>query len=331
MPKWAICLIVLLLLCIIAAAIVVPLKLVVFKDKPATPAAALETCQTQVVCQNGGTNVISNGACGCICSNGFTGPTCTVASSQGCTTTAIDTAGGSTGQVTLGQALPRLLEGAERNFSIPLSATTILAKFSTSNLTCTTQNALVTFGDASRSLKAGVVDDTVPTITTVLPGLDLTLTLRASEVTIITLTEPTMLTGSFSTILTRTRTMTNDVSRPTDASSVASTPTKTSTGTSVTPAPTSAFEVTDTVLDFARVAVLYILQETTLNQVATSQNLLQKFITKARPQAGGVTVEDARKVSLGTGITIDFVGRFINLGKGDVGGGPAGGRSRRRS
>jgi len=331
LPKWAICLIVLLLLCIIAAAIVVPLKLIVFKDKPATPAAALETCQAQVVCQNGGTNVISNGTCGCICSNGFTGPTCTVASSQGCTTTAINTTGGSTGQVTLGQALPRLLEGAERNFSIPLSPTTILAKFSSSNLTCTTQNALVTFGDASRSFRAGVVDDTMPTITTVLPGLDLTLTLRASEVTIITLTEPTTLTGSFSTILTRTRTMTNDMSRPTDATSAVLAPTKTSTGTPATPAPTSIFEVTDTVLDFARVAVLYILQETTLNQVATSQNLLQKFITKARPQAGGVTVEDARKVSLGTDITIDFVSLYINLGKGNVGGGAAGGRSKRRS
>ena len=125
--------------------------------------------------------------------------------------------------------------------------------------------------------------------------------------------------------------MTNDMSRPTDATSAVLAPTKTSTGTPATPAPTSIFEVTDTVLDFARVAVLYILQETTLNQVATSQNLLQKFITKARPQAGGVTVEDARKVSLGTDITIDFVSLYINLGKGNVGGGAAGGRSKRRS
>ncbi|KAH7037232.1 uncharacterized protein B0I36DRAFT_313583 [Microdochium trichocladiopsis] len=342
LPKWAICLIVLILLCVIAAAVVVPLKLIVFKDKPATPAAALETCQNQVNCQNGGTNVITNGVCGCICSNGFTGPTCTIASSQGCTTTTINTTSSTSGQVTLGQAIPRLLEEARSNFSIPLSTSEVLAKFSSSNLTCTTQNALVTFGGQNLELSGALLQEAVvdnnnniPTITTVIPGLDLTLTLRASEILVTTLTEPTTLTGSISTILTRVVTMSQDVSRPsgsptsTDGSTPTSTPTKTSTGSSMTPAPTSTFQVTDTTLDFARVAVLFILQETTLNQVASSQNLLQKFFTKARPSAGGVTVEEARKVSLGPGMTIDFVDLFINLGNGNIGGGPAPSRRRR--
>lgn len=341
LPKWAVVLIILILLCIVAAAVVVPLKLTVFKDANApTPAAALEICQNQVKCQNGGTNVITNGACACICSNGFTGPTCTIASAQGCTTTSINTPGGTTGEVTLGQSIPRLLEQAQRNFSIPLTASAVLSKFSSSNLTCTTQNALVTFGGSALQLEGAlqeaVIPDTIPTITTVLPG-GVTLTLRASSVFITTLTQPTTLTGSFSTILTTVvsnnpgSTRSTTAPAPPDASTPTTTPTRTSTSTAVTPAPTSTFQVTDRVVDFARIAVLYILQETTLNQVASSQNLLQKFFDKARANTNGVTVEEARKVDLGAGMTIDFVGFFINLGKGNVGGGVPAGRRRRRA
>ncbi|GJC97215.1 hypothetical protein ColKHC_06041 [Colletotrichum higginsianum] len=53
--------------------------------------------------------------------------------------------------VTLGQAVPRLLQQARTNFSVPLDGTDILAKFNTENLSCIAQNSLVTFdGRSSR-------------------------------------------------------------------------------------------------------------------------------------------------------------------------------------
>lgn len=84
LPMWGFCILLLVILIIIAAAIVVPLELLVLQKKRAAPsttsAAILQQCQSEVSteCKNGGSSVLSDGNCSCICINGFTGPTCTV-------------------------------------------------------------------------------------------------------------------------------------------------------------------------------------------------------------------------------------------------------------
>ncbi|KAL0937652.1 uncharacterized protein CTRU02_207383 [Colletotrichum truncatum] len=196
LPLWAFILIVILVLGIIAAAIIVPLEFFVFRKNRAgsTPTAepALTQCQNQLKCENGGTNVISQNVCSCICTNGFTGQTCAVAGATGCTTTNL--AGSSNiNNVTLGQAIPRLLQQSQTNFTIPLDGTDILAKFNTESLSCIAQNSLVTFD--GRSTRQGTpqsgqvvanadvnADGFVPVqIITLLPGQATTITFNAIQ------------------------------------------------------------------------------------------------------------------------------------------------------
>jgi hypothetical protein len=87
--------------------------------------------------------------------------------------------------------------------------------------------------------------------------------------------------------------------------------------------------VTEEVLDFARVAVLFILQQETLQDATTAQTALQRFFSNAsqgsRSQTGGVTQQQAVNVTLGGGNSIDLVHFLV-----DVTGGTAGRVSRRQ-
>ncbi|KAK1981405.1 hypothetical protein LZ30DRAFT_782048 [Colletotrichum cereale] len=211
LPLWAFIVIVVIVLGLIAAAIVVPLEFFVFRrNRASAPPAepALSQCQNQLKCENGGTNVISQGVCSCICINGFTGQTCTVAGATGCTTTNLKGSGTPTSlsNVTLGQAIPRLLQQAQTNFSIPLDGTDILAKLNTENLSCIAQNSLVTFdGRSSRSGTptdgTGVVNNVaIPVqIITLLPGQATTITLGIEIPGILTRPSPDIM-GGFTTL-----------------------------------------------------------------------------------------------------------------------------------
>ncbi|KAK2031222.1 hypothetical protein LX32DRAFT_650877 [Colletotrichum zoysiae] len=211
LPLWAFIVIVVIVLGLVAAAIVVPLEFFVFRrNRASAPPAepALSQCQNQLKCENGGTNVISQGICSCICINGFTGQTCTVAGATGCTTTNLQGGGTPTSlsNVTIGQAIPRLLQQAQTNFSIPLDGTDILAKLNTENLSCIAQNSLVTFdGRASRlgtaTDDAGVVNNVaVPVqIITLLPGEALTLTLGLGAPSLLPRPSPDIM-GGFTTL-----------------------------------------------------------------------------------------------------------------------------------
>ncbi len=88
LPLWGFLLIVFLLIAIIVAAVVVPVELLVNKKDNAKPA---QNCMQELPCANGGTSVVTQGVCSCICSNGFIGKTCTVPAAQGCTTTTLET------------------------------------------------------------------------------------------------------------------------------------------------------------------------------------------------------------------------------------------------
>ncbi|KAI1140799.1 hypothetical protein F5Y05DRAFT_402883 [Hypoxylon sp. FL0543] len=355
LPFWTCFALVIIILCIVAAAVVVPVKLLVVDKKSEKNAAqpAISDCETQLNCANGGTNVVLQGVCSCICSNGFTGADCTVPTSQGCTTTSISMANSNIKNVTIGQAIPRLIRDAQANFSIPLVATLIQSKFNKDNLSCNTENALVTFDgqslrtqDASDEVsdlssdsdiaQAAVAAADIPITLSVLPDVDITLTVENPEGTVgfsgtfvvTTLTAPTTFSGStiFATTITGSNSKRSSptpypTSAPaTTSASITSPPS--STTASATPTPT--FKVTEEVADFARVAVLYIFQEKTLADASTAQTSVQQFFTSAetgKDTSSPVSIDQAKNVTVGGGNTIDFVNLFVDIGSGRIGGG----------
>lgn len=335
LPLWGFILLVVVIIVLIAAAIIIPIEFFVIRRQNSntnTTAAAETQCQNQLVCQNGGSNVVTNGICSCICTNGFTGFDCSTSDTLGCTTTTID-GDSNISNVTLGDALPRLLTQASTNFSITLSENSVLSKLNAGNLSCSSQNALVTFegestrlGDASDAVadnvatdniannvvKAGIVNQNVATVT-IMAGQSstttLTLNIGLSSV------PPT-------TTVTITRTMTSSFVPPTSTALPPTTTTASSTSvaTSATaiPATTSApaFTVTQEVLDFARVGVLFVLQQDSLNDATTAQSTLQTFFASG---ITGLTLAAASNVSLSNGNSIDLVNFHIDAGTGLVG------------
>lgn len=342
------------LLLIIAAAVVVPLELLVFnKPTTKTPVSAQESllaqCQAKTTCANGGTNIVISAtisdACACICANGFTGSDCTIVGTLGCTTTNImgnssSTSGSTLSNVTLGQAIPRLVSQAQSNFSIPLVGETILARFNTGGLSCDAENALVTFdGLNSRIGNAG---------TEVSSAADSSITQAAvrrrsvkrdekraaiemaraeieqqgqgtitASLTVIISTGDPKLVGTSTSFVTSTS---SSSSSPTQLVTAAPTTSKTKTSSAASATTTSgtSFVVTEVVLDFARVAVLYVLQQQKLDNAVTAQSALQKFFslsTTSRTQSA------AQSLSLGNGNTIDLLRGTVNVGNGSVGAG----------
>ncbi|RYO77189.1 hypothetical protein DL766_009694 [Monosporascus sp. MC13-8B] len=345
MPLWVAFMLLFILLCLIAAAIILPLYFLVINkpDDNGTALRSTEECGGQVTCANGGTIVVNQGQCSCICSFGFTGSDCTIPSAQGCTTTSIDTPDSTVSNVTMGRAVPRLLEDAQANFSIPLSAMTLLAKFNSGNLSCNTQNALITFGGQALQVEGAFfeIEDESPGVTllqangasiSALLETDATLRVRDPAVTDSTsfiagtyASTPTF-DSSVSVILDTTLSPRGnyEVSQYPTAE-VPSPTTTTSRSSTTTPQPTPTFTIDGRVLDFARVAVLYIFQEEALNDAATAQTSLDRFFSKAYSDnaSPGVIAEQATNVSIGGDNTIDLVNLFLDLGAGRIGGGPS--------
>jgi len=328
---------------IIVAAVVIPVELLVVNKKDTTPGP---NCMAERPCANGGTSVISGGVCACICSNGFTGKDCTTRTTQGCTTTTLETADTTRiNNVTIGQAIPRLVREAQTNFSVPLSATSIISRFSMAELSCNAENALVTFngqslrtqdgqgqgldlsGDGSSAVAAAVGGSTNSDITlTLLPGVDATITISppigTSHIFATTITigppsstpptgYPTAEPPSTSTTSSKTTLITS-----TTTTQQTSSATKTS-DTSATSQPTGSFSVTDEVVDFARIAVLFVLQEKSIQQASSAQNELQKFFSQAGSSMG---TDQARNVTIDNGNSVDLVSFFVDVGAGRVGG-----------
>lgn len=320
MPPWAFILLVIVLLCIIAVAIVIPLQFFVFKTlgNHEEPQSQLEQCRSDLVCQNGGTNVISQGSCSCICTNGFGGSDCSESGSAACTTTNLASSDTEAAilNVTIGRALPRLIVDASSNFSIPLSGTEILAKINSGDISCLRQNALVSFG--GRSTRIGQASTEVNDMG---DGSDGTLDL--SEDAVIVDTDATLSGDGLDAAATQaptlvqrrtTITATDDLSSPTPTGDGSDNP----TGRDSSP----AYNVTEEALDFARTAVLYVLQEHNVTEASNAQTALERFFNKAsttNPQQDTVTEENAQNVTVGGANSVNLVEFRIDLGEGLVG------------
>lgn len=296
MPLWVFILVLLFLLILIAAAVLIPIFLVVIpgEHKSSTSSSALATCQKSLTCENGGANIIgSTGSCSCLCVNGYTGSTCTTKSSTGCTTTDID----GTSDVTVGSSIPRLIEGAQTNFSVSLNGTALLDLFSANNLSCSSENALVTFnGLSTRSVS---VDSMVQVLQRDAP-LSPTKVVRGRSAT--ASASETAATSNGIIFDSTPTTSSSTSSASATSSSASSTSTSTSTSNSTT-------------LDFARVAVLFVMQDSSdFEDGVTAQENLQDYFTSGTTSTGATI--SANNVTLATGYTANLEQYTITLSNG---------------
>ena len=162
MPLWAFILLLIILLLLVIAAVVIPVTLVVLpRQSSSSGNPSVDSCKKSSSCQNGGSSLVISKQCGCICVNGWTGSTCTTspASDGSCTTADIPGSSSTTyHNATLGSSIPRLLSAAQSNFSIPLSGASIASLFSQTNLSCFSENAFVTFNQKAQRRSLGFND-----------------------------------------------------------------------------------------------------------------------------------------------------------------------------
>jgi len=312
LPCWGFIVVVIILLIIVAAAVVVPLEFLVFRKPRAASSSlsAVQQCEASstTACQNGGSSLIDNGSCACICTNGFTGSTCSTAGATGCTTTNLS--GSSLNNVTLGDSIPRLLSSASANFSVPLSENTIIARLNNANLSCASENALVTFdGHSQRVNQAN--DVVTPSSTAAASVTSLSQNNRRDGYGYGTHTHSAETTAPTSNGIIYDPSAAPSATAPATSSSASSSSVSSS---SASANPTAAFAITEEVLDFARVAVLYVLQQEQLDNAVSAQTALQKFFS-----AESFTNRAAMNVSLGNSNSVNLVTFAVDVGNGTVG------------
>ncbi|KHN98848.1 uncharacterized protein MAM_03310 [Metarhizium album ARSEF 1941] len=226
----------------------------------------------------------------------------------------------------MGRAIPRLLADANKNFSVPLSGTSILAKFNSGNLSCIAQNSLVTFnGRSTRSARDEMLDKSKEQANfarnieefPVLPIITLVPTTTTTVTVAPTLGQKST-TSETSSASPQSTQATMPPTTPAE-SSLASIFSSSSSRMSRPPAsttsraPASLFPLTEEVRDFARVAILYILQEQSVEKASSSQTILQQLFSS------DITEQEASNVDLGNGNNINLASRSVNIGSGPVG------------
>lgn len=331
MPVWIFVLLLAIVVLLIAAAIVIPITLIVL-PRVRHGAPSLASCKEKALCGKGGTYLVVDNACGCVCANGFTGPTCVNPPDKSCIFVDVKVGDGNAGNAvyqnaTVGSGIPRLFSGARSNFSIVLDSTTLLSRFSATNLSCSDENVLVTFDEKAqrRSLpmqfvmpKVNSVEKTRPTTpqyptpTIALQRLapraeslaGLPLRDIATSNGIILAASPTDVPEASPTPSQVIVNPTGTITRPSSSPSTTSSSPGEFTGNGI---PVRAFE-------FARVAVLLIFQETSLNIAVLANKRLR--VALENPKTWNLSAIFATDV-----ILVDFAKFTVNLGNGTIVGG----------
>ncbi|RAL62142.1 hypothetical protein DID88_002626 [Monilinia fructigena] len=170
------------------------------------------------------------------------------------------TSSGSATNITIGDSIPRLISAAQTNFSVPLFENTILARFNAGNLSCASENSLVTFdGNDERIGDANA--EATPT--------------KASKIKKDAHSDSTKV--KLRAIAGPDSTYTNIIS---DDSSTLNRLPLTHNIKLLRKFPPPVFTITEEVLDFARVTVLFVLQQENLDNAVTAQGQLQKFFNQ---------------------------------------------------
>ncbi|RAH75540.1 uncharacterized protein BO66DRAFT_310923 [Aspergillus aculeatinus CBS 121060] len=344
MPPWLFGLVCVIIIIIILAAVLIPVCLVVLKHK-----SSGSDCAKTTPCENGGVSVSSGNVCSCVCANGFTGTRCATAGDASCVTAKINNK-----SATMGSDLPDLFEGAQQDYSIALDETTIMALFSQNNVSCTTENSLVSFSgistSSSKSRRAFLpwYDLTEssnsnplpfayeqPPPTSATPNLPTqVLAARASIATengiIFDDTPPTKTGQAATDTATATATATH-AATATDVRHPGSQTTSTVTAASSSPTSTagassssnSTTVITSKALNFARISVLYIFQETgTLSAATFAENDLQLYLTNVyTEESKHIHAIDLAPAGLKGNFTLNFDQYQITLPNGNVVGG----------
>lgn len=258
LPLWLFVTIVIVLVVVVAVAVIIPVAVIVIPNQRKSGGTAQSECQKDHPCSHGGSVVVSSsGTCQCLCVNGWSGPTCTVQDMGGCVDVFVDGLNS-----TIGSSIPRLIAASQSSPQIRLNETLLLSTFSAADLSCASQNALVTFnGLSSRSPQSG------------------SRYLRQIR----QVQNPSSQYGIMIATWTSQPIPSTTINVP------ATTATPTATSTPVFD-PNSA-----TSLDFGRTSVLYILQTTaSLTEAIAAQNDLQVFYTNPGSS-------DASNIMLGSG------------------------------
>lgn len=327
MPLWLFILICALVIVIILVAVLVPVFLVAKKNGGAN-------CENSTPCANGGVSVSSGDICSCVCSNGYTGSQCTISGDSSCTTTEIGS-GSSSKNATMGSNLPRLFDNAQSDFGVPLEPVTIMALFSQSNVSCTTENSLVAFKDVETgsskdrrslpvtsepeedSIPDQISSNVKPPTPTTFEVRTRTLAARAAIGTQNGIVFDTSVPTETMKPLTFTGLPEATHTKP------ASIPTTTSSATSTGTASPKSTTVSTSVVDFSRIAVLYIFEKTGAFRAATySEEKIQSYLSKSYPDSDSkdFSIDLTNSGVKGT-FSLDFEGYKITLPNGDVVGG----------
>lgn len=301
------------ILIIIALAVLLPVFLVAVPNENASDKSP---CEKSTPCKNGGVSVSSGDNCSCVCANGYTGSQCTIEGDASCVTTEVNEK-----NATVGSELPRLLEDSQSTFGIPLDSFTLMALFSQNNVSCMTENALVSFQDVHSKSRRSIArseplnlepmynEPPSPPTTTEIPIP--TLAPRSNAATM----DGIVYDGSASTenIPTTTSSPTATETTPSESTS-SSTPTSTSTST---PSP-----VSNKVVDFSRIAVLYIFQQTgaldaAMHSEEDIQSYLQDEYSSSKDKQFGM---DLHRFGASSNFTVNFDRFTISMDNWTVGG-----------
>lgn len=292
MPLWGFLVTMFILLLLVTAAVVLPVVLIVLPNQRASRssvdsgAAANAQCATTKPCSNGGSSALQqDGSCACLCTNGFTGPQCMTAGEGGCSIIAVS----GTQSASVGSQLPTLFGSAAQTYSIPLSQPRLLALFSALNMTCGSENALVTLSGSSS--KRSIVDTEANPL---LP--------RAAREERRT---PASTTGGV-VVATPGAAASPTVSGATSATS----PVVITTGA-------SAPGTNATSKEFAKVAILFVLQESqSLDVAVRAQSAVSNYIASAI--STGSSINSARNLTLGNRYFMDLWYWTVTLANGTV-------------
>jgi hypothetical protein len=285
MPVWAFTVSMLVLLIFVAAAVIIPMVLIVIPRQNASASFNYAVCPTANPCANGGSSVVSNNSCRCICANGFTGSTCATAAGPNCTTLNMD----NYPNATAGSSIPRLLTAAQTNFSVPLNATLLLSLFSATNISCASEDSLVTFSSGPQRREI------------------------AQQVDLLAAFE-----GSFPPHPTPVAQLAErgaGAAASTTAIPIATAPPSTQAQGSTMP---GNQPITQSDLDFGRVAVLFVMQES--NDPSSAVNSGIVVLDRLQGVFLGNTFSPG-KVMVGNNVTVDFATATIDMGNGTVVGG----------
>ncbi|KAJ9607918.1 hypothetical protein H2200_007997 [Cladophialophora chaetospira] len=333
---------------LVAAAVLIPIFLILV-PKQHKSSNDLSDCAASRPCRNGGTSIISNDACACVCSNGFTGSQCQTPGDTGdCMTITLNDGNTEYKNATVGSSVLPSFSDAQKRFDIPLNVSTILSVFSSTNLSCTSENSVVDFNSSALNSGSKIKRFiALPGLEPQPPAVDVhprppQISARAeidcskqhferrqdgesagtSNGIVFAQSSPTIgpidpnvpLVTGVSTVTSVSGTTTPAASA---TASTSDSPSATSSGAS------ASATVTDQELEFAKVVVLYVLQESlTVSVAVNAQHRMEEFFAQ---QTRGNSTSATVDVGLGDlTLTANFDKFSITKGNGDVVGGKGG-------